>query len=274
MKLPKIYTYFDPGEFFTIHEVQQKLGTSGNTLRKRLSELSLKGYLCPVRKGLYYLTKADKKIETNIKSPYVVASKLTPECHIGFKTALQFHANKIPPEQDTVYVVSPSKFNSFQFENRFFFWCQNSCKNGIEKYTLSHHGLEFEIRATNFEKSLVDCLKRPSICPSFFELIRLCEETNKVPDVEKILKYVTECNVQIMFNRVGVLFEKIKNKWDLDEHFFQELERKMNKRQTYWPILFHPRSNQETSLYQQKSNIREHFTLGTIKRRWKIYFSE
>lgn len=274
MKLPKIYTHFKQGQLFTIDEARERLGTSGNTLRKRLSELTAKGYLFPIRQGLYCLTQQGERLEKTDRSPYAIAAKLTPECYIGFKTALQLHANEIPPEQDTVYVVSQTKFNSFQFEQRLFFWCQSSLRNGVEEYTLSHRGVEFTICATNFEKSLVDCLKRPAHCPSFLELIHYCERINKVPDMEKILRYATECNVQILFNRIGALLEKIGNKWNVDEYLFKHIEEKITQKQTQWPILLKPYHAQEMCGNLNAGNATENFLLGAIKRRWKIYFSD
>lgn len=273
MKLPKIYTYFHPGQLFTIDEARQKLGTSGNTLRKRLSELSLRGYLFPVRQGLYCLLPRDQ-ISHN-SSPYAIASKITPECHIGFKTALQFHANIIPPEKDTLFVLSQRKFNSFSFENRHFSWRQSSCQSGVEKHTVHHEGCEFQIQVTSFEKSLVDCLKRPANCPSFSELVYLCEKIDRIPDVEKILKYVSDSQFKVLFNRMGVLLEKVKETWDLEEYFFKELESKMKKNQSCWPIQQGSKCvDSDLFLHSQKSHFREHFSLRSLKRKWKIYFCD
>ena len=56
MKLPKIYDHFKQGQIFTIDEAREKLKTTGNTLRKRLSELSARGYIFPIRQGLYRVT--------------------------------------------------------------------------------------------------------------------------------------------------------------------------------------------------------------------------
>ena len=57
MKLPRIYTHFKPGQVFTIDEVRCKLSAKGNTLRKRLSDLTMRGYISPIRQGLYRFSR-------------------------------------------------------------------------------------------------------------------------------------------------------------------------------------------------------------------------
>src|SRR5437870_5320873 len=135
MKLPQIYTHFQQGQVFTIDEARLKLGTSGNTLRKRLSDLSGRGYISPIRQGLYRLCKiGESRFERHSNSPYEIASKLTSAGHLGYKTALQFHAQLQVPKNDTVCVVSTTKFNSFEFDKREYIWCQSAESYGIETH--------------------------------------------------------------------------------------------------------------------------------------------
>lgn len=259
MKLPKIYEYFKKGQIFTIEDARTHLGTTGNTLRKRLSELAARGYIYPIRQGLYRLHKIEERLERKPSpAPFAIASRLTPECYIGFKSALQLHAKQMPMERETIYVVSFTKFNSFHFENRYYFWCQNPDPHGIETHTIKNHEMEYDIRATNFEKSLIDCLKRPAHCPILKELILLCYSVAP-PDLEKIFYYATNTHVKTIFNRLGFVLERMQNKWAVPESLLHSIEYEMSKKQTDWPILM------------DFQHMETHLPEGRL--RWKIKFN-
>ncbi|APJ02627.1 type IV toxin-antitoxin system AbiEi family antitoxin domain-containing protein [Silvanigrella aquatica] len=276
MKLPRIYEHFRQGQIFTIEEAREKLKTTGNTLRKRLSELASRGYIFPIRQGLYRVTKIGERPDLDKSSPFAIAGKLTPYSYVGFHSALQLHAREVLKENDTIYVVSPTKFNSFRFEGIHYFWCQSPEPHGLETHFLTHNGLEFAILTSNFEKTLVDCLKRPTHCPPFYELVRLCRKSGYLPDIEKILKYAADCNVQALFNRLGFLFEKNLSHWEIEDNFFKFIEDRMSRKQTEWPIPYDLHKN--TSESQVVGHSPGGGSLGggvlDMKNRWKVQFSQ
>jgi predicted transcriptional regulator of viral defense system len=276
MKLPRIYEHFRQGQIFTIDEAREKLKTTGNTLRKRLSELSSRGYIFPIRQGLYRVTKIGERPDLDKSSPFAIAGKLTPYSYVGFHSALQLHAKEVPKENDTIYVVSPTKFNSFCFEGIQYFWCQSPEPHGLETSLLNYNGLEFAVLSSNFEKSLVDCLKRPTHCPPFYELVRLCRKSECRPDIEKVLKYASDCNVQALFNRLGFLFEKSQSYWEIQEDFFKIIEHRMSRKQTEWPILYdsHKISGEHFNMVQSKGGRALGSSGVESKNRWKVQFSQ
>lgn len=236
MKLPKIYDHFRPGQIFTIDEAREKLQTTGNTLRKRLSELAARGYIVPIRQGLYRVGAPQDASCQGRSSPFAVAAKLTPFCYVAFKSALQLHAGETPQERDTVYVVSPTKFNAFQFEGRHYFWCQSPDSTGLEELALRDGRIEFTVRVTGFEKSLVDCLRRTAHAPALLDLITLCKKIGHQPDLDRILAHTHEHDVAAAFNRLGYFFECMQSFWCVPEEFFTAVEKSMSRKQTEWPI--------------------------------------
>ncbi|WGL58558.1 hypothetical protein QEJ31_08400 [Pigmentibacter sp. JX0631] len=271
MKLPKIYEHFRQGQIFTIEEAREKLKTTGNTLRKRLSELAARGYIFSIRQGLYRVSKIGERPGIEKSSPFAVAGKITPYSYVGFHSALQLHAKEIPKENDTVFIVSPTKFNSFRFEGIHYFWCQSPEPHGLETYLLRECDVEYAVLVTNFEKSLVDCLKRPAHCPPFSELVRLCKKIDDLPDLEKILKYATDCNVQALFNRLGFLFEKNFSHWSIQEPFFNYIRDRMSRKQTEWPILY---DSNEGLGQKQKNIIPSDTHFHESKNKWKVQFNQ
>jgi hypothetical protein len=134
------------------------------------------------------------------------------------------------------------------------------------------------VLVSNFEKSLVDCLKRPTHCPPFHELVRLCRKCEKLPDLEKILKYATDCNVQALFNRLGFLFEKNLSYWEIQEDFFKFIEDRMSRKQTEWPIPYEHQRIIGESLKNQSRGMGRLQTCSQnaqsfeSKNRWKVQF--
>lgn len=276
MKLPKIYEHFRQGQIFTIEEAREKLKTTGNTLRKRLSELSSRGYIFSIRQGLYRVTKIGERPDVEKSSPFAIAGKITPYSYVGFHSAMQLHAKEAPRENDTIYVVSPTKFNSFKFEGIHYFWCQSPEPLGLETFLLNEYGAEYAVLVTNFEKSLVDCLKRPTHCPPFYELVRLCRKSGALPDIEKILKYASDCNVQALFNRLGFLFEKNLSHWQIQDGFFKYIEDRMSRKQTEWPIIYDINKIPSDSFALNKAKGSGGLDISALesKNRWKVQFSQ
>lgn len=262
MKLPKIYEHFTYGQIFTIDEAREKLETTGNTLRKRLSELSSRNYIHPIRQGLYRVARPGEMPEDRTSHPLHVASKVTPRGYIAFQTALELHAGVDPTEDSAVYVVSATKFNSFQFEGRLFFWCQNPDAEGLESRDVVWGNLTFPVRVTTFEKSIVDCLKRTAHSPSFERLVALCVAVGRAPDPACLLRLASECHVAALFNRLGYFMEKMAAHWPLAPAFFSEMERRMSRKLTDWP-LSDQHSKDAMPLCEEEDRLRQ---------RWKVSF--
>ncbi len=259
MKLPRIYTHFNQGQVFTIEEASSKLGTSGNTLRKRLSDLAMRGYISPIRQGLYRLSKLDEtRLKQSVNCPLEIVSKLTANSYIGYQTALQFHACQNIPANEHIYVISQSKFNCFKFDTRLFMWCQSSETYGIETHTLSAENHSYEIRTTNLEKTLLDCLKRPSYCNNFETLLALCSKIQTPPNLEQLMFYANRIKIRSVYNRMGYLLEAQKDQWNVPESIFKILEDKMSQKQIDWNVIAKNSANNKWKINFLHSNYSSH----------------
>jgi predicted transcriptional regulator of viral defense system len=236
MRLPRIYDHFSKGQVFTVDEARNALSISGNTLRKRLCELSARGYIRPVRQGLYSLSHPAESTEVTHMSPYVLASKITPWCYVGFSSALQFHAGETPREGETVHVVSQRKFNSFEFEGREYFWCQSPDTWGLETHAMKEGQWTIDVRITDFEKTILDCVKRPMHSPSFSDLVRLCLASRKRPSVDKLFQYAVEADVSAVFNRLGYFLETMQSHWDISAEALVPFHKRISRRLTDWNV--------------------------------------
>ena len=262
MRLPRIYDHFRRGQIFTIDEARTVLGITGNTLRKRLCELATRGYIVQIRQGLYQLSfPAEAGGFVKSSSAFAVASKVAPYCYLGFHSALRFHAGENPIEGETVFVVSPTKFNAFQFGENNFFWCQGPDPYGLETNILADEDWEFPLLVTNFEKTLVDCIKRPAHSPALPELVRLASQGQKLPNLDKLFTSASDCQVAALFNRVGCFLDIMRDAWHIPDDLLQAFQTRMSRKVTEWPILPLEKGESPTP------------TLASGREsRWKIHF--
>jgi len=237
MKLPRIYTHFSQGQVFTIEEACHKLGSSGNTLRKRLSDLTMRGYISSIRQGLYRLSELDEsRYAKNYNSPLEIVSKLSINNYIGYKSALLFHAYGKIPENQQIYTISKTKFNSFNFDTRKYIWCQSSESYGVESYSLETKFYKFSFNITNIEKTLLDCLKRPYYCNNMATLLSLCHKLSTPPNLDLLMQYALRMNIRSVFNRLGYLLETKKEDWQISDDLLLKLEELMSQKQIEWNI--------------------------------------
>jgi|GEM_PF-4782347 len=272
MKLPKIYEHFGYGRLFTIDEAREKLETTGNTLRKRLSELSGRNYIHPIRQGLYRVAQPGEAPDQRRSHPFHVASKLTPAGYLAFQSALELHAGECPEAGANVYVVSATKFNSFPFEGRLFFWCQNPDAEGVERLAVNDAGEDFEVRVTTFEKSIVDCLKRTAHSPTLARLRALCLASGRRPDFATLSRLSAECHVAALFNRLGFFLEMMANEWEVPRTLLEDCERRMSRKVTEWPIEsgFRAPSDEESPGNPASLTARD----PAVRARWKVVFPQ
>ena len=236
MRIPKIYQCFDEGQIFSIQEAREKLLTSGNTLRKMLSELCRKGYLIPVRQGLYVLNKLIyKNTPSELKSyPLAIASKVSDISYLSYLSALQIHAGIPLKAGETLFITSQTKFNSFQFQEYNFRWCQTVEELGIESFSFQDNQISYEWRISDIEKSLLDCVRRPSYTEDFNKLILVCQKLPRPINFERLLAYMANINVSCSYNRMGFILEHLKDDWEIESSVFKSLQERIHPKSIPW----------------------------------------
>lgn len=273
MKLPKLYEHFPMGRIFSIEEARLRLGTTGNTLRKRLSELSARGYIQPVRQGLYRVCPPTRDTEARNNfpscSPYAIAARLTPQCYLGFGSALDFHAGLEPGVPGNLYVVSGTKFNSFVFEGRRFVWCQGPEELGVEKRSLADDTIS--LRVTSIEKTLVDCLRRPIYCPALSDLLARAARLPRPPDTDVLLHIVRGYGIAALFNRLGLFLELMQGHWEISRVYLNGLQCLASRKTSEWPTQKALDAKDSEGMGKKSSS-----TLPPIqlRNRWRVQFPD
>lgn len=234
MKFPKIFEHFHQGQVFTIDEAKNRLHSQGNTLRKRLSELANRGYIKPIRQGLYQMCVITPSEPIFPFEPFAIAAKLSPFGAISFGSALLYHCDS-SSHMPTIYIQSPSKFNNFHSSNTHFVWCHSEEATGLITLEKDHVGYTFPFLITNFERTIVDCLKKPLFAPPPSQMLALCHSINFQPNLMKLLRYAFSGNESpALFNRLGYFLESLTNLWEVPPEVLEGLKKRSTSRITPW----------------------------------------
>lgn len=235
MKCPRIYEFFVSGQLVTIAEMKEKLGRTGNTLRKRLSELSAKGYLLPIRQGLYMVCSVAERRNEAVATPFAIASRVSPNACVGYKAALQFHAEVQPKACDRITIFSDTKFNAFVFSGLEYTWCQNSGAEGTLVFRSPEFGPNI-VRVTSVERSIIDCLRRPGLGPNLVELISLSTKFSHPPDYTLLLHMAHSAGTATVFNRLGLYLESMAGHWEVPATVISFLAAHMSRKTCEWTL--------------------------------------
>lgn len=271
MKLPRIYDHFIPGQLVVIDEMKAALEISGNSLRKRLSELSTRGYIEPVRQGLYLVCPASPSREPLPVSAAEVASKLNSQSYLGYRSALQYHLNEDVPTGRPVCVVSPTKFNPFFFRKHEFLWISSSDQMDVLTFVDPFRSPNC-IRLTSIEKSFVDCLCRPHQSPSFSELLRAFAGLRHRLDYDRLLQHAQRVERAALFNRMGFLLDCVSHLVPVPMEVIDRALDLMSRKLIDWnmPVMGAEGEVKESSVLSGGLDARTFRDLGL---RWRVQFT-
>lgn len=235
MKCPRIYEHFVSGQLVTIAEMKERLERTGNTLRKRLSELSAKGYILPIRQGLYMVCSMAERRNEALATPFAIASRVSPNACVGYKSALQFHAGVQPKAPERITIISDTKFNAFVFDGLEYTWSQNADAEGAQVVRSPEFGPNI-VRVTSVERSIIDCLKRPMLAPDLVELISLSAQFSRPPDFSLLFKMSRSAGTSTLFNRLGLYLECMAGHWDVPNDVMHSLSDHMSRKSCEWTL--------------------------------------
>lgn len=182
---------------------------SDGALRELLSGMAKRGLLLRLGKGLYYIIPYEQDPASFIPDWHLLAEHLVKkgEHYIGYYSALQIHGLITQPSLKEQIVVArqirPSTMTIkgivFQFiyhNDRHFFGAQ---KTWVDSF--------HQVRCSDPEKTLVDCLYKPDYAGGIVEIARALYNVIDKLDDKKLLGYIERFNSQAVIKRLGFLLE-------------------------------------------------------------------
>lgn len=206
------------GDVFTKKEAQEKLGITTRQLNYYLNILLREGFLRRIAKGIYTLSLEPGRASS--PHEFLLGQLLVPNGAVAYWSALNYYGltEQIPR---TVFIQTPVKrgykellildgkrFRVVVVRPEKFF--------GIRTIRLGRR----EVRITDPEKTIVDCLDKPKYCGGVIEVVKALK--NARLDYEKLLEYAERMKSKAILKRLGFLSEKlglgIENEIQLSEN--------------------------------------------------------
>jgi len=208
----RILNYFNKIEqnYFDYDEAKKALpNSSESALKELLSDMSRRGLLMRLKKGLYYLIPYEQHSETFMPDWHLLAEPLTKGTlhYIGYYSALQIHNLITQPSLKEQIVVAkqlrPSQFDikgvTFQFiyhNNDHFF---GERKIWIDSFN--------KVMCSDLEKTFIDCLFKPDYAGGIVEVAKAIYMAKDKIKYNQLFDYAIQFNSQAVIKRLGFLLE-------------------------------------------------------------------
>ena len=183
--------------------------SNDSALRELLSDMTRRGLLMRVKRGLYYVIPYEQDAETFMPDWHLLAEYLVQKAnhYIGYYSALQIHNLITQPSLKEQIVVSqqirPSTIKikdvPFQFvyhnEKHFF---------GTKKIWIDNFN---KVVCSDLEKTFIDCLFKPDYAGGIVEIARAIYISRDKIKYNVLLDYAKKFNSQAVLKRLGFILE-------------------------------------------------------------------
>ena len=187
-------------------------GALKNTVLELLSDMTRRGLLMRIKKGLYYIIPYEQNAKTFMPDWHLLAQYLVGDAkyYIGYYSAMQIHSLITQPALKEQIVVNkqikPSvlkiKNIPFQFiyhnEKHFF----GEKKTWIDSYN--------KVLCSDLEKTFVDTLFKPQYAGGITEIAKALNKSREKIDYKKLLEYILKFDSLVVAKRLGYLLELLK----------------------------------------------------------------
>ena len=215
--LPLLYSKL----LFTPADIAQELGNM-RSAKTFLLRYQHKGYVSKVRRGLYCVNNiATRQPEAN---KYQVASAVTSTSFLAYHAAMEYHglAHQV---YYNVAVGGSMAFNSFDFDNNHF-----AHYNLSDKYGIDLPVADSQVRVTNVERTIVECVDRIDLCGGWEELVNCLRGVRYLRE-EQLLSTLCFYDKIALYKKVGFLFEQLN--LPVSQDFIAECKRYAKDSVTY-----------------------------------------
>lgn len=186
--------------------------SNDSALRELLSDMTRRGLLMRVKRGLYYVIPYEQDADAFMPDWHLLAEHLVQDAkyYIGYYSALQIHNLITQPSLKEQIVVSkqirPSKIKikevPFQFiyhnEKHFF---------GTKKIWIDNFN---KVICSDLEKTIIDCLFKPDYSGGIVEIARAIYISRDKIKFNILLEYAIKFNSQAVVKRLGFILEILK----------------------------------------------------------------
>lgn len=198
--------------YIKVFNFQDICNLTGNTnTAKSLIRAELeKKHIKKVKHNLYVV--CDLENNNPIGHPFMIASKISKDSYISYRSALEFHS-KSKKNFSTISVSSLKKFEDFKFDKFLYKYIPNQFEFGIEEVN--------GIRVTDKERTFIECVNKPELAGDSEFLVTRLEEIGKI-NGKKLLKYLSYYKSRKLYAKVGFMLNWLNYVFDVEQKIIDE----------------------------------------------------
>lgn len=221
----KMDLYFELMKFpvFTMEQVML-FYDNVESARSGIKRLMKKGMVEKIRRNLY--TCISGETGSPVANRYQIASALSDSACISHHTAAEYYGLADQVYYD-VYVTSDSKFNTFSFDGYTYTHVPAKIRDGIVDVKYSGG-----IKVTDKERTIVDSIKDMDKISGMEEVLSNLDMVTNLNE-KRLLYYLNAYNNQFLYQKLGFLLSRNKEKSGLTDNFFLECNKKIGKSKRY-----------------------------------------
>jgi predicted transcriptional regulator of viral defense system len=179
------------------------------TVNQLLSDMTKRGLLMRLKKGLYYIIPFEQDAENFMPDWHLIAENLVKDAehYIGYYSALQIHNLITQPSLKEQIVVSkqirPSTIRIKDVPFQFIYHNENHFFGSKKMWIDSFH----KVICSDLEKTFIDCLFKPDYSGGIVEVARAIYLSKDKIKFTKLFEYVEKFKSQAVVKRLGFLLE-------------------------------------------------------------------
>jgi len=216
------YFYENDKNCFAFPEALKALPLSGEgAIKQLLSDMTRRGLLMRLKKGLYYVIPYEQNKETYMPDWHLIAEYLVKDAdhYIGYYSALQLHNLITQPSLKEQIVVSqqirPSSFRIKDVLFQFIYHNKNHFFGTKKMWIDSFH----KVTSSDLEKTFIDCLFKPDYSGGIVEIARALYVSKDKINFNKLFGYAVRFNSQAVIKRLGFLLDTL----EIDDEIIESL---------------------------------------------------
>ncbi len=234
----KLDAFFAAHPLFTTRELEGFLASERPAAgRVLLSYHRRAGHIFPVRRGLWASVPAHRTPGQQPVDSLLVASRLTPDAVVAYHGALTLHGLAHSLREEIVVLSGQAVTSPLRFRGTLYravpppgeLPAAEALTLGVE--TWNRQGLD--IRVTSLERTVVDCLDRPSLSGGWEEVWRSLESLDVYLDFEKLVDYALKLRTATTAAKVGYFLGENQKRLKVPQAALDRLRGHLPKRAHY-----------------------------------------
>jgi len=223
----EIYLRALQNHFITVAEAR-KIAGKESTTRMALWRLNKKGNLVRVKGGLYAAIPLQFKGSNYEVNRYILFDRLMKSNGaLAFHSALELHG-VAQSSFNTVYYLSPVEKMPFAFQDITFKPVTASNIFGTTTIAVD----DLRVRATDKERTFLDCIRRPGLCGGLEEFLKSAEGFTMMSPV-KLMDYLERFDEQSLYQRTGFVLTYLGSRIKTSDDLLNALRGRVSKNVYY-----------------------------------------